>query len=342
MPSPWSYRLALFATGLAFIVVVLGAYTRLTDAGLGCPDWPGCYGQLTPPSSVAGMDAKKAWTEMAHRYLAGLLGLTILTLALLAIRHRHSPKQPLVLPLFLVVLLVFQAALGMWTVTLKLYPLVVVAHLLGGLTSLSLLWWLSLKLKPLQIAAIEVTKLQPSKLQNIRILAGVGLAILIIQLFLGGWTSANYAALVCLEFPYCQAGQFFPTAALDQSSWFSAFNLITAGVSEGFGQPLDIHARMVIHMVHRLTALLITFLLGGLAIQIFRSLSSPLLRKLTGGMIVLLITQLLLGVSNILAILPLPIALAHNAVAAVLLLTLVTLNYILFLIPAISGQKKYG
>lgn len=346
-PPPYQrqlYYLALFATWLTLVVVILGAYTRLTDAGLGCPDWPGCYGQITP-ISIPGMNvdsvaSKKAWTEMVHRYGAGLLGLIIFAINVFAIRNQRFPDQPLALPLSLAASVIFQAALGMWTVTLKLYPLVVVAHLLGGLTSLSLVWWLSLRLKPIRIPK---PSLSPSKLKSLRIFAGIGLSILIIQLFLGGWTSANYAALVCLDFPYCQAGQFFPDSpgsATKPFHFLSAFNLVTAGVTDGFGSPLDIQGRIVIHMVHRFWAAITAIVLGGLAIQIFRSIPSQFFKCLSLLIITLLILQLILGVTNILAVLPLPIAISHHAVAALLLLVLVTLNYTLSSCSPYSQQLQ--
>lgn len=324
-----AYRLAVFATMLAFIVVVLGAYTRLTDAGLGCPDWPGCYGQLIPPSTALDLDSKKAWTEMLHRYLAGLLGLLILAIGILAIRNRQVADQPFALPLLLVALVIFQAALGRWTVTLRLYPLVVVAHLMGGFTTLSLLGWLSLKLRPMSILPIGIPSTQ---LQSLQVGAWLGLAVLIIQLFLGGWTSANYAALVCLDFPFCQAREFFPGSSAKPSNFFSAFNLIAAGIPNSFGNSLDINARIVIHMLHRLGAAITAIILSGLAIRILRSLSSSrFFRGLSVSIIILLITQLLLGVSNVLAVLPLSVAVSHTAVAALLLLAMVTLNHALLL-----------
>ena len=156
-PRP-GFRLALAATLLALLVVMLGAYTRLTHAGLGCPDWPGCYGFMGVPQSSeqlahaerhfpdAPVEAEKGWNEMVHRYFAGSLGLLIALLALLAVRHRGLPGQPLKLPLLLLALVLLQAAFGMWTVTLKLWPQVVSAHLLGGFATLALLCLLSLRL----------------------------------------------------------------------------------------------------------------------------------------------------------------------------------------------------
>lgn len=152
------YRLALFATLLTVVVVLLGAYTRLTHAGLGCPDWPGCYGFLGVPMSEhkqaiaearfpdAPVEVAKGWYEMIHRYFAGSLGLVILVIAVQAVRRRAEPTQPLKLPLAILALVILQGAFGMWTVTLQLWPQVVTAHLLGGFATLSLLTLLTLRL----------------------------------------------------------------------------------------------------------------------------------------------------------------------------------------------------
>lgn len=328
------FRLSLFATLLAFFVVVLGAYTRLTDAGLGCPDWPGCYGHIIVPNALENhsnqvIHAAKAWTEMIHRYMAGLLGITIFALTLLAIRNRRFPEQPIVLPLTLSVLVIVQALLGMWTVTLKLFPLVVVAHLLGGLTTLSLLWWLALILKPVK----NDLTLNIGKLTNLRIWAVLGLITLFVQLFLGGWTSANYAALVCPDFPFCHTNFDF------SYNLSKAFNLTSAGVVGSQGEPFDNNTRVTIHMLHRIGALITSLVIGWLAFLAFARARNLFIRAIAVTIAVLLTTQILLGITNVLALLPLPIAIAHNAVAALLLLALVTLNYYLHSKPR---YKQHG
>lgn len=319
------FRLALFTTLLAFFVVMLGAYTRLTDAGLGCPDWPTCYGYLavpgknTPTSHL--IDTVKAWTEMTHRYVAGLLGLMIFALGILAVRNRRYPEQPLILPFILVALVVFQSFLGMWTVTLKLFPLVVLAHLIGGLSTLALLFWLCLKLKPVKMNG------KIDKLNSLRVLAVLSLVVLVVQLFLGGWTSATYAALACVDFPGCQ-GSLFPSL-----NFVKAFDLTSAGVIGSLGHPLDNSARVTIHMVHRIGGLITAIVISWLAFQVFARAESLLLRILSVAMAGLITIQIMLGVTNVLALLPLPVAIAHSAVAALLLLSLVALNYYLHTFP---------
>ncbi|HCB13016.1 MAG TPA: cytochrome B, partial [Gammaproteobacteria bacterium] len=196
MHSKWFYRLTWAALTLTFIVVLLGAYVRLSDAGLGCPDWPGCYGHLDVPSEAhqivkaneaypdRPLEAHKAWKEMVHRYFAGTLGLLVLGIAVLAWRNRHQPGQPVVLPSLLVGLVIFQALLGMWTVTWQLKPVVVMGHLLGGLATLSLLAWLALRQG--RYGGDKVI----AHARSLRVYAALGLVLLVGQIALGGWTSA--------------------------------------------------------------------------------------------------------------------------------------------------------
>jgi cytochrome c oxidase assembly protein subunit 15 len=315
--APAGYTLARFAVLFAFVVVLLGAYTRLVDAGLGCPDWPGCYGHLSVPDTHeeiqraqqafphAPLEAHKAWPEMIHRYFAGTLGLLILALAVIAIRHRDRSEQPLVLPLLLLGLVIFQAALGMWTVTLGLLPVVVMGHLLGGFTTLALLLLLALKLRDHN---------RPAYGSALRTFALVTLLVVFAQIMLGGWTSANYAAIICTDFPTCQ-GHWMPP--LDFSE---AFRIHTEGVTNYLGGHLDNAARVTIHWLHRLGALIATTLVVVLHIRLMKAGY----RKLAIALIVVLATQVTLGISNVVFSLPLPVAVAHNGVAALLLLTMVT------------------
>ena len=316
------YRLAGFTCLLAFVVILMGAYVRLSNAGLGCPDWPGCYGRLVVPtdhSEVAESFADrqlhtgKAWKEMIHRYLAGSLGLAILALALLAWRQRNQPDQPRALPALLLGLVIFQAALGMWTVTLLVKPAIVTAHLLGGFATFVLLWLLVLKLRstkpPLSAQAEKAPRLH----------LWLALLVLILQISLGGWTSSNYAALGCSEFPTCYGGQWWP--AMDFREAFVIWRGL--GVNYEFGV-LENDARTAIHMTHRFGALLTFLVLGLLALRLLGLPESAMLRRLGGLMLGLLLLQIGLGITNVLGHLPLPVAVAHNGVAALLLLTLVT------------------
>ena len=204
-------RLTAVATVLAFCVVVLGAFVRLSDAGLGCPDWPGCYGKLLVPQGEQAVFAAnqafpdrpleqgKAWKEMIHRYLASLLGLVIIAIAVTAWRARKFGFST-ALPYCLVALVIFQGLLGMWTVTLLVTPPIVLLHLVGGFATLALLWWLWLSTRVVDGAPLR---------HKLGALAKVGLTVLILQILLGGWTSSNYAALSCPDFPTCQT-QWWP------------------------------------------------------------------------------------------------------------------------------------
>ncbi|MCB1653889.1 MAG: COX15/CtaA family protein, partial [Pseudomonadales bacterium] len=218
------FRLALLATLLALVVVLLGAYTRLTHAGLGCPDWPGCYGKLIVPQSEKGiatanltfpnrqLEPDKAWKEMVHRYLASTLGLAILALAVIALRNRNQANQPLLLPWLLSLLVAFQGALGMWTVTLQVKPVVVTAHLLGGFATATLLWMLTLRLHS---SSSDRSVIYHAR--RLLWLSRIGVIILLIQIFLGGWTSTNYAAIGCTEFPTCHSGAWWPGTAFKEA-----------------------------------------------------------------------------------------------------------------------------
>jgi cytochrome c oxidase assembly protein subunit 15 len=330
------YRLALVATCLALLVVMLGAYTRLTHAGLGCPDWPGCYGFISVPQTetqlahaelnypLAPVEAQKGWNEMIHRYFAGSLGLLIVALAIQAWRHRKQPGQPLKLPLLLVVVVIAQAAFGMWTVTLKLWPQVVTAHLLGGFTTLSLLLLLSLRLSGRWPALTDVPA-------GLRRLAALSLLLVIGQVALGGWVSSNYAAVACIDLPTCH-GQWWP--AMDFANGFHLSQHIGPNY---LGGQLDSDARTAIHMSHRLGALLVTLALLMLAWR----LRSEGLSKLAGLLLLALTLQVSLGVSNVLLHLPLPVAVAHNAGGAALLLTLVLINYRLR-VPVHARQTSFA
>lgn len=307
---------------LAFIVVLLGAYTRLSNAGLGCPDWPGCYGRIVVPQDERDiaqanqiypdrpLEQAKAWKEMIHRYAAGMLGILILTLTVFAWMRRSIPGQQIWVPTILLGLVIFQALLGMWTVTLLLKPIVVVAHLLGGMTILLLLLWTLLAQAPVARLS-KYTNVSASMYHGVII----GLVVLFLQIVLGGWTSANYAALICADFPLCQ-GQWWPPMNFVEG--FMPWRGLGVDYEGGV---LDVEARTAVHMSHRVGALITLFVVGTVAVR--ACLDSHPKRKFVGAiLLILLLTQFGLGIANVLLFLPLPTAVAHNAVAALLLLTM--------------------
>lgn len=318
--------LALLAMPLALVVVVLGAYVRLSDAGLGCPDWPGCYGMIDVPQSTAEIaeanaafpdrpvDVAKAWKEMAHRYAAATLGLLILAIGFVAWRQRRRANTALVPALALVGLVLFQGLLGMWTITLQLKPVIVMAHLLGGFGTLALLWWLILRESRFS-GGWGATDGRSLYAWTVAALAAV-----IVQVALGGWTSANYAALACPDFPTCQR-QWWPE--MDFAEAFVMWRGL--GVNYEFGV-LDSAARVAIHMAHRIGAAVVSLIAGGLAILAFFSADRRV--RVAGAAVgVLLLTQLGLGIANVLLYLPVSTAVAHNACAALLVLALITLGH---------------
>lgn len=329
MQQSYFRKIALVATTLALFVVVLGAYVRLSDAGLGCPDWPGCYGHLTVPEAAHHVDkanaayperpveAAKAWKEMIHRYFASTLGLLIVILAVLAWRSKRISNQQVKLPIFMVALVIFQGLLGMWTVTIKLNPTIVMLHLIGGMTTLSLLWWMSLRQSKMFLPHSSY----PSQLKPFTGLAVIGLFIVAFQIMLGGWTSSNYAALVCADFPTCQGFLIPPT------DFKEAFNLWRGTEINFEGGVLDNTARTTIHFVHRVGALITFLFIGWLSLKLIFGTEVNKLQSLGRMLLFVLLVQVSLGIINVVYSLPLFIAVAHNGVGALLLLTMVTLNH---------------
>ena len=312
MVGPVFNRLVLGAFCLTLVVVVLGAWVRLTDAGLGCPDWPGCYGELTVPEHA--VDAGKAWREMIHRYAAGILGLLVFSFTVIAFRRRREPGHPFKLPLAIAAVIVFQAALGMWTVTLLLKPVVVMGHLLGGLTVLALTWLLLLRARGLAAPTVRA----PAGLRG---LAAFALAVVIAQVALGGWTSSNYAAVACPDFPTCQA-ELWPE--MDFGEGF----IVWRGLGTNYeGGVLALDARTAIHMAHRIGAAVTFVFVGALALTLLVAGRERLWRTLGAALGGALLLQLALGILTVVLGFPLAIAVAHNAGAALLLLTVVTLNH---------------
>ena len=318
-----SFRhLCLAGTLFTLCVIWLGAWTRLGDAGLGCPDWPGCYGHLTVGQAVDNADTvnaaypdrplepEKALKEMVHRYFAGTLGLLILAIAVCAWLNRRDPAQPVRLPAALLMIVAFQGLLGMWTVTLLLKPLVVTAHLVGGLTTVSLLWWMSLDADRLS---------RPESERGLRRFAVVGLVVLAMQILLGGWTSTNYAAVACPDFPTCQAS-YWP-----QMDFKDAFVLWRGLGIDYEGGVLDHPARVAIHYTHRIWAVVTAIVLGLLAWRAARHGSSKQVRTAGVAVGAMLATQLAVGPLMVIKTFPLSLATAHNTVAALLLLAVLAL-----------------
>lgn len=381
-PRPTIYRhfhrLAWLAVALTLCVVVFGAFVRLSDAGLSCPDWPTCYGRAAWPqaahdvsdhaaSAIRPFETHKAWREQVHRHLAATLGVLVLILALLAVRRRRfgivqiiiaaalvaaaiplymrgehgaasalavlgeaillfaalrwfrdgmmsapapAPAQALA-PIGALTLsvIIFQALLGMWTVTWLLKPIVVMGHLLGGLATFSLLIWMAWRAtdRPITLADAGV----------LRRWTFVGLVLLALQIALGGWVSANYAALSCgLDFPKC-VGQWWPPTDFREGF------VLWRGVGVDYeGGVLDGASRIAIQMAHRIVAVLLAIYLLALAWRLFRT---PSMRNWAVLLLILTATQVTLGILNVKLGLPLRVAVAHNAGAALLLFTLVSL-----------------
>ncbi len=324
-------KLAWFAVAYTLVVVVVGAYVRLADAGLGCPDWPGCYGELTPHHARDDIEKaveeqggthgpvsmSKAWKEMFHRYIAGGLGLLILAITATAWLRRRELGQSPALATGILGLVIFQAALGMWTVTLLLKPVIVTLHLLGGMALLALLAWLALRQQAPPPLPAAVTRLRPW---------GVfALVVVIAQIALGGWVSTNYAALACTDFPTCH-GEWLP-----QMDFRHGFQLVRELGKTAAGVHLSYDAITAIHWTHRVGALVTLLVVGGFALRL---LCNPASARLGGLLLAVLLAQVILGVANVLGGLPLLLAAAHNAGAAILLLTMVVINFALSQKPA--------
>ncbi|WP_298577555.1 COX15/CtaA family protein [uncultured Luteimonas sp.] len=371
------HRIAWLAVALTLGVIVFGAFVRLSDAGLSCPDWPTCYGRATWPqaaqevsdhaaSAIRPFETDKAWREQVHRHLAASLGVLVLALALLAVRRRRhglalvlgaSALVAAAIPLYMqghivpalavaalgeglllvaalrwsnvdlaragaltLAVVIFQALLGKWTVTLLLKPVIVMGHLLGGMLTFSLLTWMAWRATHLPVVLADATVLRRWLLAAI--------AVLGVQIALGGWVSANYAALACgaggwttaqhhyMDFPRC-VGQWWPP------SDFSEGFVLWRGVGADYeGGVLDGASRIAIQMAHRLFAVVAAAMLWLLS---WRAMRTPGLRAWAVVLALLTLAQVLLGVLNVKLSLPLPVAVLHNGGAALLLFTLVSL-----------------
>ena len=314
-------RLSLIGVVLALCVVVLGAYVRLSDAGLGCPDWPGCYGALTVPESETAIqkaqivypdkpiEAAKAWKEMAHRYLAGTLGVVVLALFVLGLKARQEVKVSPVLTAGLLLIIAFQALLGMWTVTMLLKPVIVSAHLIGGMTTLGILTWIASKHWSSHLGVAVTPRL--------RLIIRLALVVLLAQVFLGGWTSTNYAALACTDFPTCH-GVWLP-----DMDFKDAFHLVRELGQSADGGNLTLASLTAIQWTHRLGALVIFLYLGGLA---YKLLQIPHMKIMAILLMTILFMQISIGIANLVLHLPIMLAVAHNFGAALLVVTVVVIN----------------
>jgi heme a synthase len=308
----WFRRLALAGAALAATVVILGAWVRLTDAGLGCPDWPGCYGHFYPQ---ADHNFSKALHEMIHRYFATALGAIILGLLAWALWNRKARGQPLKPVALLFLLVCLQGALGALTVTLLLKPLIVTAHLLGGMCILAILWWLSLTPERRELSSGEL---------GLRKFALLGLAALALQIALGGWTSSNYAAVACPDLPTCQQS-WWPN--MDFRDAFVLWHGLDIDYTGGV---LANPARIAIHVTHRIGALIAGLILIIAGATTFGRAQSRAL-KLIGGLLVgTVVLQIGIGMSMVYLGMPLPLATLHNAGAALLIICTVTLLRLLW------------
>lgn len=360
------HRIAWLAVLLATCVIVFGAFVRLSNAGLSCPDWPTCYGKAAWPThanqiidhaatAIRPVEPGKAWREQFHRMIAGLLGVLVLSLALLATRRRPhgwlqvigaSVAVAIAIPLYMrglhgaaavlaiiaesllligalrwsnvdlarastltLAVIIFQALLGMWTVTWLLKPIVVMGHLLGGLATFALLVWIAWRATGIAIVSGDARRL--------RLLLGIGLVLLVVQIALGGWASANYAALACgTDFPKC-AGAWWP-----EHDFREGF-VLWRGIGVDYeGGVLDNAARVAIQLAHRMMAVVLACYLLLAAVRLLRT---PGLRGWGSTLVVLVCTQFGLGIANVMLSLPLKIAVLHNAGAVALLFVLVTL-----------------
>lgn len=315
-------NLSLFGVCFAFIVIALGAWTRLVDAGLGCPDWPGCYGFVVFPTDDAEIalaesrfpsfpyDINKAIPEVVHRYFAATLGFVAILLTYISFKYKEG-KSLHWWSLGLLIFICCQGLFGYLTVSLKLLPIIVTGHLFGGFFTLSLFYFIFLKSGNFKI-------LDQMKVPQLKTISLLAMIFLLFQIFLGAWTSTNYASLACVDFPTCQ-GTYFPEMDFKQGFNFNQ----EVGPNYLYGL-LDNSARVAIHYSHRISAILVTIVFLILISKLWFSAAAPLASTLG----ILLLTQISLGIINVIYVLPLYVAIAHNLIAATLLLGTITVNYL--------------
>ena len=309
-------KLSFVGALFTLIVISLGAWVRLTDAGLGCPDWPGCYGLLTTPDTVdelakareyypnADIDVGKAWREMLHRYMAGLLGLYVFFITYISIKYS---KRSYMLPVLISILIIIQAIMGMLTVTMLVKPTIVTTHLFFGMLTATLLFINSLKYSNIRMSSEKIPAIA-------LIIITITWVFLIIQILLGGWTSTNYASLACTDFPKC-LDQWYPKEMI----FNEAFNVIDLPDVNYEGGILAYGAKVAIHYSHRITALILTFVFISALYVVFKLNKHSLLKKLMSISIIFFILQVILGISNVVYSLPLNIAVWHTMNAAILM-----------------------
>ena len=308
--------LSFIGAAITLVVISLGAWVRLTDAGLGCPDWPGCYGLLTTPDTVdelakakenypnASIDVGKAWREMLHRYVAGILGLYVFFITYISIKYS---KQNYILPVSISILIVIQAIMGMLTVTMLVKPTVVTTHLFFGMLTATLLFINGLKYSGLNLLQDKLPVYAISAIMLTWVL-------LVIQILLGGWTSTNYASLACTDFPKC-LDQWYPKEMVFDKA-FNIFNLPDINYEGGF---LAYGAKVAVHYIHRVTALVLSLSFLLTLVIIFKLKNHAFLKKIISFSLVFFVLQIILGISNVIYSLPLNIAVWHTMNAAILL-----------------------
>ena len=324
-------RLAMFSALFAFLMVLIGAYAHISRAGLGCPEWPGCYGRLFAPTTAQELDETrvvtprvtdeeaKAWKDTLHRYVSGSLGLLMFRLLYLGwqLKKRYR-KQQVIIPAVVFLLVFSQTILAAVTVTLQFKPLIMMSNLVTGLTILGLLWWVALReqrfWKPVNAA--------PAVLNDLRPRVFVGLLLVVAQIVLGGWTSANYAGLACPDFPTCR-GAWWPN--MDYVEGFAQWRAIGLDYEGGM---LSLAAATAVHVAHRLGAVITFLYVGWLALHTMRLGYENNLCRYGFLVLVLVVAQVFLGATNVLFHLPIILGVLHTGFAALQLLSLITLNHV--------------